>query len=300
MRSNTAVLGVPAAIVLLFAAGAPAKRSAPKKFGPEYVGSETCQACHEDLYNEIMASPHKVADHACESCHGPGADHAGSADATKIKNPLKLPAQQTDRICLACHLNQTTHDGRIQSSHMKDSVACTTCHTIHGKGPVGLVPRRQEDVNALCGSCHSSIVAQFQKPFRHKVPENAMTCVDCHNPHGSSRLAMGQSFGANEPGCLNCHGDKRGPFTVEHPPMRYEGCTACHEPHGSANPRLLIRADVRQLCLECHANLPGVTKNPTAGAVPPAFHDLNSPRFRNCTVCHQKIHGSYIDRDFLK
>ena len=67
---------------------------------------------------------------------------------------------------------------------------------------------------------------------------------------------MLQSFAANEPGCFNCHGDKRGPFTFEHAPVRFEGCQACHEPHGSANPRMLTRANVRFVCLECHANLP--------------------------------------------
>ena len=36
------------------------------------------------------------------------------------------------------------------------------------------------------------------------------------------------------------------------------------------------------------------------GVVPPSFHDLRSPRFQNCTVCHQKIHGSYVDRNLLR
>ena len=66
-----------------------------------------------------------------------------------------------------------------------------------------------------------------------------MSCVDCHNPHGTFKPAMTQAFAANEPGCLNCHGDKRGPFTFEHGPVRFEGCASCHEPHGSANPRML-------------------------------------------------------------
>ena len=101
-----------------------------------------------------------------------------------------------------------------------------------------------------------------------------MSCVDCHNPHGSIRPAMTQAFGANEPGCLNCHGDKRGPFTFEHGPVRFEGCAACHEPHGSANPRMLTRQDVRFVCLECHANLPTANTTGTIGVVPPSFHDL--------------------------
>jgi DmsE family decaheme c-type cytochrome len=290
-------------------AGKPPGKSAPKQFGDSYAGSETCQACHEDIFHGITQSPHKILDkdaagdwkdHGCESCHGAGAEHASSADATKIRNPQKLVAQQTDKICLSCHLNQTTHDGRIQSSHMKDAVSCTACHTIHANGPVGLVARTQAQVNTQCSACHTNVMAQFRKPFGHRVTQNAMTCVDCHNPHGSTRKAMGQTFAANEPGCLTCHGDKRGPFTFEHAPVRFEGCGTCHESHGSNNPRMLVRQEVRLVCLECHANLPGVTKNPVAGAVPPASHDLRSARYQNCTVCHQKIHGSHIDRNLLK
>jgi DmsE family decaheme c-type cytochrome len=164
-----------------------------------------------------------------------------------------------------------------------------------------LAPRQPAAINQLCAGCHLNVWAQFQKPNHHKLPEGAMSCVDCHNPHGSVRPAMTQSFAANEPGCLNCHGDKRGPFTFEHAAVRFDGCTACHEPHGSANPRLLARPQVRLVCLECHASLPVVQNtNSALGVVPPAFHNLISPRYQNCTVCHQKIHGSYVDRNLLK
>lgn len=79
---------------------------------------------------------------------------------------------------------------------------------------------------------------------------------------------------------------------------------ACHEPHGSQNPRMLIRSQVRFVCLECHANMAPPPASvagaktahlPYLGQIPPAFHNLNSPRFQNCTVCHVKIHGSYVD-----
>ena len=100
---------------------------------------------------------------------------------------------------------------------------------------------------------------------------------------------------------MNCHGDKRGPFAFEHAPIREEGCQSCHMPHGSENAKMLIRQEVRLVCLECHANLPVPnTSGIVTGVVPPAFHDLTSPRFRNCTVCHQKIHGSQIDRNLLR
>jgi DmsE family decaheme c-type cytochrome len=126
-----------------------------------------------------------------------------------------------------------------------------------------------------------------------------MTCVDCHNPHGTFRPGLMRLNAANEPGCFRCHGDTRGPFTFEHAPMRDEGCQSCHAPHGSENPKMLIRQEVRFVCLECHQNLPTAASS-VIGVVPPAFHDLNSPRFRNCTICHQKIHGSYIDRNLLR
>lgn len=275
-----------------------------------YVGSEACGVCHEDTFKAFAKTPHHLADgtdkkrgfdgKACESCHGPGAKHAESAAAADIRNPGKLTAAAIDRICLTCHLNQPTHIGRLESSHAKDQVACTTCHKIHATGHEELVVRKKEAINQQCEGCHLTIAAQFQKPFHHKVPEGAMSCVDCHNPHGSMKHAMAQSFGANEPGCLNCHGDKRGPFTFEHGPVRFEGCGTCHAVHGSANARMLERPQVQQVCLECHSNIPTLNTKGTIGVAPPAFHDLLSPRYQNCTVCHQKIHGSYVDRNLLK
>jgi DmsE family decaheme c-type cytochrome len=114
---------------------------------------------------------------------------------------------------------------------------------------------------------------------------------------------MMQTVSANEPGCMKCHGDKRGPFVFEHAPVKLEGCASCHEPHGSANPRMLTRHEVRFQCLECHSNTMApqpVGATAVAGGIPPAFHDLRNPRFRNCTICHIKIHGSHVNRDLLR
>lgn len=297
----------PGKLALLLAVASAIGHAAP--LPPGYVPSQTCQMCHEDIYDAFAKSPHYVvetdarhgfAGRGCEACHGPAQKHTESAEAKDIRDPEKLAAAAADKICLSCHLNQPTHVGRLQSSHAKDQVPCTSCHKVHANGPHGLVLRTADAINAQCASCHISVWAQFRKPNHHRLPEGAMSCVDCHNPHGSIRPAMTQTFGANEPGCLNCHGDKRGPFTFEHGPLRFEGCGACHEPHGSTNPQMLIRQEVRLLCLECHAALPAFNAAGAIGVVPPAFHDLRSTRFQNCTVCHQKIHGSYIDRNLLK
>jgi len=287
-----------------------APKATPATTPATYVGSETCGMCHEDIAKAFAKNPHEAVDkgddgkhgfkgQACESCHGPGSNHVQSLSAVDIRNPAKLTPAEVDRTCMTCHRNQPTVSGRLEASHAHNAIACTSCHSIHG--PQSLVVRKPAEVNTLCESCHIEVKASFAEPFKHRVPENAMTCVDCHNPHGSFKPGLMRMANANEPGCFNCHSDKRGPFTFEHAPVREEGCQSCHMPHGSANAKMLIRQEVRLVCLECHANLPVPnTTGIVTGVVPPAFHDLTSPRYRNCTICHQKIHGSHIDRNLLR
>jgi DmsE family decaheme c-type cytochrome len=301
-----------AAFITLFAvAGHSAAQQAAT-----FVGSETCGMCNEDIGKAFAKSPHGAIDtgdtgaaakrygfkgNACESCHGPGSAHVASLSAADIRNPGKMPLAEVDRTCLTCHRNQPTVSGRLEASHARNAIACTVCHSVHAHGPEGLVMRKPAEINGQCESCHIDVKASFAEPFKHRVPENAMTCVDCHNPHGSFKPGLQRMASANEPGCFQCHSDKRGPFTFEHAPVREEGCQSCHVPHGGQNAKMLIRQEVRLVCLECHANLPAPNTNGrVTGVVPPAFHDLTSPRYRNCTVCHQKVHGSHVDRNLLR
>lgn len=291
------------------AAEKPAAEAAKAPAAAEYVGSETCQACHEDIFKAFGTNRHHAVEagstkwngKACESCHGPGSKHAESASAEDIVNPAKIVPMRSEQICLSCHKNSFAHSGRVQGGHGRNSVACVSCHSIHKPEAHDIVTRRNKAINAQCASCHAQTWAEFQRPHRHSLPEGAMSCVDCHNPHGSFLPRMINTINANEPSCVRCHTDKRGPFTFEHPPVKMEGCRTCHEPHGSANPRMLTRAQQRFVCLECHANVGfSATQTHTIGGVPPAFHDLRNPRYQQCGVCHIKVHGSQLDRSFLR
>lgn len=271
--------------------------------GP-YVGSETCMGCHEDVHKQYAMTAHYVTDTSprykqpmkgCEACHGPGQEHVdGGGDATKIFNPKGKPPRIANERCLNCHQQQEERHNFRQSEHGLSQVACIDCHSPHPAKPLQNLLVMESP--ALCYQCHGQIKQQFQRPFHHRVHEKGMSCQDCHNPHGGFNLAQTRaSAGGTDAICLKCHTEKQGPFAFEHAPVRLEGCVICHVPHGSNNPKMLKRSTVQQLCLECHSDTPGIF-----GPEPPAFHDIRSPRFQNCTTCHVKIHGSYVNPLFLQ
>ena len=61
--------------------------------------------------------------------------------------------------------------------------------------------------------------------------------------------------------CLACHPERTEDFKKKHvhQPASDLGCATCHEPHGGDNAHLLRKANVNELCLECH----GPEANPT-------------------------------------
>ena len=120
-----------------------------------------------------------------------------------------------------------------------------------------------------------------------------MTCVDCHNPHGSTSKSLLKADTVNET-CYTCHTEKRGPFLWEHAPVR-DNCLTCHNPHGSNQDKLLTAAR-SFLCQQCHGNGPAVGHQSTmynagqilGGGAGPSTRTLG----RSCQNCHSQIHGS--------
>jgi DmsE family decaheme c-type cytochrome len=193
---------------------------------------------------------------------------------------------------MSCHQYGEEHANFDRSQHNINSVSCVACHSAHHpKAEQYLLVRKQPE---LCYSCHTEIKQDFSRPFRHRVDQGLVQCTDCHNQHGGFLTAQLRSIAAQDQVCFNCHADKAGPFSFEHEPVKTEGCQACHSPHGSTNPRLLKRAQVNLLCLECHT----LTQDPGPAAIP-SFHN-QSQKYSACTMCHPTIHGSNFDRFFMK
>ena len=251
------------------------------------IGSDRCAVCHVKQSETFSKNPHKKAE--CESCHGPGLAHVEALNPDQLTLFHGAQPNQVNDACLTCHAKDHRQERRFESAHSRNGIACVSCHRVHS-------PDIRKTNDALCSSCHRDIRATFERPFGHKLSQGAIHCVDCHDPHGSQpNSPLRLSGGGHDYPCFKCHTDKRGPFPYEHAPIRTQLCSTCHDLHGSANPRMLARNNVSQLCLECHTMTAGV-----AGGSPPAFHDLRVERYRQCTVCHVKIHGSYAHRDFLR
>ena len=267
----------------------------------KYVGADTCKTCHEEIGKTFEQGPHwktTLAKHqgpqwqGCEACHGPGKDHAESADPDKIIRFPGLSREESSKRCLSCHEFGEEHANFLRSQHLKSNVGCIDCHSVHH-------PRVQHQLLVaaqpqLCYGCHQDVKPDFSKPFHHRVNEGLVTCSNCHNPHGGFLTHQLRATAAQDAVCFTCHTDKHGPFAFEHAPVKTEGCVACHTPHGSSNPRLLRRSNVNLLCLECHT----LTVDSAAPAIP-SFHN-QAQKYQACTMCHTAIHGSNTDRFLFK
>jgi DmsE family decaheme c-type cytochrome len=303
----------------------------------DFVGSETCRACHEDQFGSFAKTAHaklsgwKVDRQGCESCHGPGKAHIeGGGDKSKIRTFENESPKQISETCLQCHAGKEEHNNFKRGEHWRNDVGCTDCHSPHlssklvealagtpkGKteapsslAAVGPFSAHSNDLAPpkmlvktepqLCLTCHSETKAQFTQPFHHRVLEGAMNCSDCHNPHGGFELKQARLSTGADAACVKCHADKQGPFVFEHAPAKVEGCAICHSPHGSSNPKMLKRNNVNQLCLECHSDVAVKVGEIDAPGIP-SFHNQATARFQNCTTCHMKIHGSNTHPFFFR
>jgi len=280
-----AIFGIVLAAAFFVAASALWAKETPEKGDSAYVGSETCETCHADVAKDfwrtkkgkVFLKPRNEAEkRGCESCHGAASGHIEDP-TTGVVRFGREKAKEINRLCLDCHQKEKATMEWKTGAHGRANLSCVTCHKVHGSGPMMLAKSEKE----TCLGCHKTVEGTFKMPSRHPLKEEKVACKDCHNAHSPQVKATGVSL---QQSCTSCHQEKRGPFVYSHRPVA-QNCLSCHSPHGSANPSLLT---LRQpsLCLQCHATLP-------------ATHGLGQGAYRECTNCHEDIHGSNRNRRFF-
>jgi DmsE family decaheme c-type cytochrome len=287
------------------AAAPEATEPAKQEAEPEYTkrGADTCLRCHDESSEFPVLSIFKTkhaqpadprtpfAQLQCETCHGPGAEHAEEVPEGQQQAPIIkfgadswVPIEKQNGICLGCHEGHSRIAWKT-SPHGGNDVACASCHRVHAMHDPVLATAEQPDV---CYTCHQHVRAEFDKPSVHPVRFAQMACNSCHEVHGAMAAKLLIKPTLNET-CYTCHAEKRGPFLWEHAPVA-EDCTNCHTPHGSLHPTLLVRR-APLLCQQCHSQLghPSVARTGTglADGNPSGFLLTGA-----CMNCHSQVHGS--------
>jgi DmsE family decaheme c-type cytochrome len=294
VRATSAV--PPTAGAVLEAQSAQAPTPPAPAAQTDYVGTDTCITCHDVQGNSLKGTKHAqakdprspMAQHGCESCHGPGKAHVDDDAKGHMAKMAQLPPSQLSATCLTCHA-RGTHAGWEGSKHEQRNLSCITCHSVHS-------PKSQEaqlvqpTQTQVCATCHRVQVAKTERAVAHMpVREGKMSCSSCHNPHGSisnvKNLKKGSSVSEL---CISCHTEMRGPVLWEHTPVR-ENCATCHDPHGSSNDRMLV-VRMPMLCQRCHV----ATKHPATLYDKDEITTNKSNRMfgRSCVNCHSQVHGS--------
>ena len=259
------------------------------------VGERMCIACHQLESDHFTHTFHALGLHAasktdasipvCETCHGAGSLHAQDPTSKGLiigfTKTSGTPIAVQTATCLTCH-EGGPRDHWSGSVHQRNQLSCSDCHNPMAKfSGEGLLARAS--INDTCAQCHRDVLVQFHRRSHMPLPEGQMSCVDCHNPHGSITSPLLKTNTVNET-CYQCHAEKRGPFLFEHAPVR-ENCLNCHTPHGS-NQHALLVTPLPFLCQQCHSSLRHPNDLQTPQSLITGAHPDERLIGRACITCH--------------
>jgi predicted CXXCH cytochrome family protein len=169
---------------------------------------DICLACHTGkrawFTRKYVHGPVNVGD--CTVCHDP---HGGSYR-------YQLWADGSRALCLACHSDMENLVRKKKPLPYVHGIikgqGCVVCHSPHATDNQFML---RKPVNDLCVGCHTKLAGitrghpvsghPLSGPEERRRPGRRLTCVGCHNPHGSKykHLLVGDERGAHV--CIICH-----------------------------------------------------------------------------------------------
>lgn len=217
----------------------------------------------------------------CESCHGPGSEHAG--DTAGIRKSYDAT------LCGRCH--SATHDLWETSSHGKPplsaagSASCNGCHSAQGY----VVEMRAQE-----GADPHPVLFAVSNANRPVIPADdrrGVTCQACHDPH---KKTANRPASATEPQ-LRAYGNvqfRNGATTFA---GEAAVCYTCHQsrtdtssgsadmnvrraPHDSTAAEMLAGTNGQQFT--------GWTYNVSPHGIPSKFLKSGQTQVRQCLSCH--------------
>lgn len=193
-----------------------------------------CLECHATYIRALSSNPGTnrydreslVVGIACESCHGPGADHVRremarstegkDASGTGILNPAKFSRDRQVDLCAECH-------NGIQREGLKP-----TFSYVPGR-PLSEFFKQLETPEATHPDVHGNQVGLLQKSKCYQSSE-LMSCSTCHDTH-----ATGRSTADYSRKCLNCHKWQSCGVAVKMGDAIVGKCIDCHMPIEETN-----------------------------------------------------------------
>ncbi len=217
--------------------------------------SKYCVGCHSVGFDPATKD---IVEHAvgCESCHGPGAKHAGDPVKSNIVNPKKLPQDRQEEICASCHVRGKDISGEyffpigwkpgeplykylVPIEKKEGESDNNAIHRLWDKWRAD----REAQARSRCEVCG---IHQSQKPQGAKISMDQV-CMSCHEYE--DRLPLHTHHKAETKiGCMDCHMQKPAAesneskennvhsygFFLIHPQNCwdkeiYKRCAKCHE-----------------------------------------------------------------------
>lgn len=264
----------------------PAVRPGDPSFwtGPVRSWDAQCSRCHESGREALAPPPigagprhrSRALGLDCESCHGPGAEHAVHHDQSlggpdPMVRLRALTRRQRVDACLVCHMEAEELVPGWTPGAAQDLLEFVDPSLLDDPDRVDPAGRPLELVYAGV-SFGSSRCAE----------EGNLTCTTCHDPHGGPNRAAMRTAPRDDAQCAGCHAEIVA-RPAEH--SRHDGqgagarCVNCHMPlltvergHGAVTdhtisiPRPGLTSDrvARDACTWCHTGLRGAPEGAPA------------------------------------
>jgi predicted CXXCH cytochrome family protein len=174
---------------------------------------QSCTTCHEGLPSGSEGKEMKAD---CSVCHKSivkgGSNHgpAESNDCTachewSVEKKVVIVSDGVPNLCYRCHDEKQK---QVEDSPTPHPIAseCTTCHSPHSSKEDFFL---KQNTYRLCTGCHENYGKDHpvsKHPIRFaKMDDKEISCVSCHNPHGSENKSLLNVEGGRFSVCLQCH-----------------------------------------------------------------------------------------------